>query len=54
MPNILPQLLENKLLQPNRIRLVKDGSLKARAEKGLDLLRNNRVSGEKVVVQLHD
>jgi len=27
--------------------------LKERVEKGLDLLRNNKVSGEKIVVEIH-
>lgn len=52
MPKILPQLLEKGLIKPNNIRLLNKGSLKERVEEGLDLLRNNKVSGEKVVVEL--
>ncbi|KAH8119725.1 chaperonin 10-like protein [Phellopilus nigrolimitatus] len=50
MPKILPQLLESGVIQSNPVRLLKDGSLKDRVQAGLDLLRNNKVSGEKVVI----
>ena len=50
MPKILPQLLESGVLQPNPIRLLKEGTFKERAETAFDLLRNNKVSGEKVIV----
>ncbi|KAJ7108868.1 chaperonin 10-like protein [Mycena crocata] len=52
MPNILPQLLALGLIQPNRVRLLDQGSFKERVATGLDLLRNNKVSGEKVVVKV--
>lgn len=52
MPKILPALLAEGLIQPNRVRLLKEGSFKARVETGLDLLRRNAVSGEKIVVQI--
>ncbi|KAI5115942.1 hypothetical protein M0805_004939 [Coniferiporia weirii] len=52
MPKILPQLLESGLLRPNPVRLMKDGTLKERVEEGLDLLRNNKISGEKVIVEM--
>ena len=52
MPHILPQLLEKGLLEANRIRLLKSGTLQERVEQGLDLLRNNKISGEKVVVEI--
>lgn len=52
MPKILPQLLEKGLLQPNRIRLLKEGSFKDRVATGLELLRTNKISGEKVVVEI--
>lgn len=54
MPKILPALLEAKIIQPNKIRLLDEsfGSLKDRVEVGLDLLRNNKISGEKVIVKV--
>ncbi|KAJ6581936.1 chaperonin 10-like protein [Mycena capillaripes] len=52
MPGILPDLLELELLQPNRVRLLDEGTFKERVETGLDLLRNNKVSGEKIVVKV--
>jgi len=52
MPKILPELLAKGLVKPNRIRLLKEGTLKGRVEVGLDLLRNNKISGEKVVVDV--
>ncbi|KAK7464437.1 hypothetical protein VKT23_006605 [Stygiomarasmius scandens] len=53
MPKILPHLLESGTIQPNRMRLLDEsfGSLEERVGTGLDLLRNNKVSGEKVVVK---
>lgn len=53
MPKILPQLLESKLLRANPVRLFKDGPLKERVEEGLDLLRKNKISGEKVVIEFN-
>ena len=52
MPKVLPQLLENGLIRPNPIRLLNRNSLLERALEGLDLLRNNKISGEKVVIEL--
>ncbi|KIK70456.1 hypothetical protein GYMLUDRAFT_209617 [Collybiopsis luxurians FD-317 M1] len=54
MPKILPALLETRIIQPTKIRLLDEsyGSLKDRVEVGLDLLRNNKVSGEKVIVKV--
>ena len=52
MPKVLPQLLESGIIRPNPIRLLTHGTLVERALEGLDLLRNNRVSGEKVVIEL--
>ncbi|KAF8216896.1 chaperonin 10-like protein [Mycena galopus ATCC 62051] len=52
MPTILPALLASGLIQPNRVRLLEEGTLKERVAAGLDLLRNNKVSGEKVVVKV--
>ena len=52
MPKIFPSLLEKGVLEPNRVRLLKNGTFKERVEEGLDLLRNNKISGEKVVVEI--
>ncbi|KAF5345149.1 hypothetical protein D9758_009698 [Tetrapyrgos nigripes] len=56
MPRILPELLETGIIKPNKIRLIDEssGSLKDRVGTGLDLLRNNQISGEKVVVKVGD
>ncbi|KAF8872001.1 chaperonin 10-like protein [Infundibulicybe gibba] len=54
MPKVLPELLELGIIEPNRVRLL-DGDvagLKDRAEAALDMLRNNRVSGEKLVLAI--
>lgn len=56
MTRILPELLERRIIEPNKIRLLDETSGKSldeRVEAGLDLLRNNKVSGEKVVVKIH-
>lgn len=52
MPKILPSLLESGLIRPSRVRLLDEGSFKERVSIGLDLLRNNKISGEKVVVKV--
>jgi NADPH:quinone reductase-like Zn-dependent oxidoreductase len=54
MTKILPALLASGFIQPNRVRLLDEtqGTFKERVEVGLDLLRNNKVSGEKVIVKL--
>ena len=52
MPNIVPHLLKEGLAKPNPVRLMNQGTMKERVEMGLDLLRNNKVSGEKVVVEV--
>ncbi|KAG6860842.1 hypothetical protein C0995_006980 [Termitomyces sp. Mi166 len=51
-PKIIPSLLETGIIKPNRLRLIDQGSLKERVLEGLDLLRNNKVSGEKVVIKV--
>jgi len=50
--NVLPPLLAGGAIQPNKDRLMDQGSLKDRVAAGLDLLRNNKVSGEKVIVKI--
>ncbi len=52
MPKILPSLLEKGIIQPNRVHLLDQGTFKERVSAGLDLLRNNKVSGEKLVVKI--
>ncbi|KAK0481388.1 chaperonin 10-like protein [Armillaria novae-zelandiae] len=52
MPRILPELLEKGIIQPNRIHLLDKGTFKERVAVGLDLLRHNKVSGEKLVVKI--
>ncbi|KAJ4464104.1 chaperonin 10-like protein [Lentinula edodes] len=54
MTNILPTLLEKNIIEPIKIRLLDEsyGSLKDRVEVGLDLIRNNKVSGERVIVKV--
>ncbi|KAJ6447548.1 hypothetical protein C8R47DRAFT_1172669 [Mycena vitilis] len=52
MPRILPELLEQGLIKPNRVRLLDQGTFKERVAEGLDLLRNNSVSGEKIIVKV--
>jgi hypothetical protein len=55
MPTILPDLLAKGHIEPNRVKLLdsKQGSLKDRVKEGLQLLRENKVSGEKVVVKIN-
>jgi hypothetical protein len=54
MPRILPDLLAEGNIEPNRVRLLdnRQKSLKDRVQEGMELLRENRVSGEKVVVKI--
>ncbi|THV06445.1 GroES-like protein [Dendrothele bispora CBS 962.96] len=54
LPKILPHLLDHGIIQPNKVRLLDEsfGTLEERVGKGLELLRNNLVSGEKVVVKI--
>jgi len=52
MPKIVPQLLEDGLIKPNKIRLLDQGTFEERVGLGLELLRNNQIRGEKVVVKV--
>ncbi|KAF4611655.1 hypothetical protein D9613_004082 [Agrocybe pediades] len=56
MPKILPDLLQHGYIKPARVRLMDSsfGSLKERVGAGLALLRENKISGEKVVVKMVD
>jgi hypothetical protein len=49
---VLPPLLASGAIQPNKVRLMDQGALKDRVAAGLDLLRNNKVSGEKVIIKI--
>lgn len=48
-PDIMPALLQDGLIQPNKQRLVEGETLLERAEQALSLLRDRSVSGEKLV-----
>ena len=52
MPSILPQLLQDGIIKPNPVIVLNEGSMLERAEKALDLLRNNQLSGKKVLVEI--
>jgi rhodanese-related sulfurtransferase len=52
MPKILPRLLEEAIIQPNRVRLFDQGSLQDRCQEALDVVRNGQVNGEKVIVKV--
>ncbi|KAF8955135.1 chaperonin 10-like protein [Flammula alnicola] len=52
MPKILPHLLEHGYIRGNKVRLLDEGSLKERVATALDLHRQNKVSGDKVVVKI--
>ncbi|KAK0209065.1 chaperonin 10-like protein [Desarmillaria ectypa] len=52
MPKILPRLLEMGIIEPNRVHLLDQGTFKERVGVGLELLRHNKMSGEKLVVKI--
>jgi len=56
MPSILPDLLQHGYIKPARVRLMDSsvGTLKERVGTGLALLRENKISGEKVIVKISD
>ncbi|KAF9225283.1 NAD(P)-binding protein [Gyrodon lividus] len=47
-----PQLLEDGVITPNRIRLFDQGTFLERTQAALQLVRSGKVSGEKVVVKI--
>ncbi|TFK26782.1 GroES-like protein [Coprinopsis marcescibilis] len=51
-PVIIARLLRDKLITPNRIILLDKGHLLERTNDALELLRENKVSGEKVVIKI--
>jgi NADPH:quinone reductase-like Zn-dependent oxidoreductase len=52
MPKILPHLLELGYIKGNKIRLLNEGSLKERVATALDFHRQNKLSGDKIVVKI--
>ena len=52
MPEILAQLLRDKLVRPSRVRLFDERTLLERALGALEEVRRGRVSGDKVVVEV--
>ncbi|KAL2178482.1 uncharacterized protein P884DRAFT_322352 [Thermothelomyces heterothallicus CBS 202.75] len=53
-PVIVPALLEQGVIEPNKQRVVEGKTLLERAQKALDLLRDQAVSGEKLVWRVAD
>ncbi|KAK4035152.1 chaperonin 10-like protein [Parachaetomium inaequale] len=53
-PEIIPALLAQGVVQPNKQRVVEGKTMLERAQKALDLLRDQAVSGEKLVWRLAD
>ncbi|KAJ8457022.1 hypothetical protein ONZ45_g18483 [Pleurotus djamor] len=53
MPKILPELLDLGLVKASKVKLMDQNTFKDRVGDGLELLRNNKVSGEKVVVKIY-
>ena len=52
LPEPLPQLLQGGFLKPNRIRLLDHADPLTRTKDAFDLLRQNKVSGEKLVIKV--
>lgn len=53
-PEIVPALLAQNIIQPNRQRVVVGATALERAEKALELMRSRAVSGETVVWRVTD
>lgn len=53
-PEIVPALLEQGVIKPNKQRVVDGSTLLERAQKALDLLRDRAPSGEKLVWRVAD
>ena len=54
MPITLPKLLSENLIKPNRVKLLDHGDFLTRTKDALDLYRQNKISGEKLVVKISD
>lgn len=48
-PTVIPALLAEGVVKPNKQRIVEGKTLLERAQKALDTLRNKAVSGERLV-----
>ncbi|KAL6920003.1 hypothetical protein ACHAPO_001126 [Fusarium lateritium] len=48
-PEIVPKLLKDGVITPNRYRVVEGSSAVERAQKAVDILRNREVSGERLI-----
>lgn len=46
---MVPKLLRDGVITPNKYRVVEGSSAVERAQKALDILRNKEVSGERLV-----
>lgn len=53
-PEIVPALLAQGVIQPNRQRVVEGNTMLDRAQKAIDLLRDRAVSGERLVWRVSD
>lgn len=48
-PEIMPALIEEGIVKPNKYRIVQGKSMLERAQKALDMLRRKEISGERLV-----
>lgn len=53
-PEIVPALLRDGVVSPNRYRVVEGATAVERAQKAVDILRNKEVSGERLVWRIAD
>ncbi|KAJ4272191.1 hypothetical protein NW762_000902 [Fusarium torreyae] len=53
-PEIVPALIKDGVITPNKYRVVEGSSAVERAQKALDILRNREVSGERLVWRISD
>ncbi|KAI8684016.1 PKS-ER domain-containing protein [Fusarium keratoplasticum] len=53
-PEIIPALLRDGVVSPNKYRVVEGATAVERAQKAVDILRNKEVSGEKLVWRIAD
>lgn len=53
-PEIMPALLADKIIEPNKQRIVEGASMVERAQNALSLLRSKTVSGERLVWKVSD
>lgn len=53
-PDIIPALLAEGVIQPNKVRIIEGSTMLERAENALKLLRSQAVSGEKLVWRISE